>query len=101
MKTIRMTVKDGHWVSVDPADLPEGTEKEYAEREERPRSEAVAEDDWPETPEEIEQWIAETEAIPPLVLTPEEEADLLAWRAKAKAFNLEAVRRQMIEGFGQ
>ena len=33
-----------------------------------------------------------------LSMTPEQEAELLAWRRQVRAFNLEAVRRQMEEG---
>jgi hypothetical protein len=31
-------------------------------------------------------------------MTPEQEAEMLAWRHKVKEFNLEAVRKQMEEG---
>lgn len=97
MKSIQMTVRDGHWVSVEPAGVPEGTVARFPVEDPR-FSIGMAEEDWPQTPEEIAEWIRELDAIPPLVLTPEEEADLLLWRQKSKEFNLEAVRRQMTEG---
>jgi hypothetical protein len=57
----------------------------------------MTEEEQGDTREQIERWIAETDAIRPLVLTPEEESDLLSWREKTREFNLEAVRRQMEE----
>jgi hypothetical protein len=57
----------------------------------------MSEDEQGDDPEAIERWIADVRAIPPLPMTPQEEAHLLAWRRRVKDFNLEAVRRQMEE----
>ena len=58
----------------------------------------MTEDDQRDDPESIQQWIDDLRAIPPLPITPEQEAEVLNWRQKVKEFNLEAVRRQMEEG---
>ena len=58
----------------------------------------MTEEEQGDDPESIARWIAEFDAIPPLQMTPEEGADMNAWRAKVKAFNIEAVHRQMEEG---
>ncbi len=99
MKTMRMKVKDGHLVTVDPVDLPEGEIMTYFVSEERPPILGMTEEEQGDSPEEIERWCADLDAAPALVMTPEEETDWLAWRAKMKEYNLEAVRRQMEEGF--
>jgi hypothetical protein len=58
----------------------------------------MAEEEQGEDPESVARWLAELDAIPPLSMSAAEEADLQAWRQKVKAFNVEAVRRQMEEG---
>jgi len=100
MITIRATWRDGRVILEEPADWAEGVHLLVAEREApvRPITQGMSEDEQGETPEEIERWIAETDAIPPLVLTPEEESDLFSWREKSRRFNLQAVERQMAEG---
>jgi hypothetical protein len=54
-----------------------------------------------ETPEEIEAWIAAMDAIPPLKMTPEEEAEFNEWNRKIGEYSKEAMRKQFefgIEG---
>ena len=51
-----------------------------------------------ETPEEIEAWIREFLAIPPLIITPAEEAEIEEWQRKVGEFNKEAVRKQFERG---
>jgi hypothetical protein len=60
--------------------------------------EFMTEEEQADDPESIQRWIAELREIPPLTMTAEQEAEPLAWRQKVKAFNLDAVRRQMKEG---
>jgi hypothetical protein len=55
----------------------------------------MREEDWPTTPEGIAALIERWKEHEPPILTPEEEADLAAWRAEMKRFNIEAVRKQM------
>jgi hypothetical protein len=60
--------------------------------------EFLTEEEQADDQESVQQWIDELRAIPPLPMTAEQEAGLLAWRQKVKQFNLDAVRRQMEEG---
>jgi len=55
----------------------------------------MREEDWPTTPEGIAAHVRGMESFEPVVLTPQEESDLAAWRAEMKRFNVEAVRKQM------
>jgi hypothetical protein len=75
---------EGCQLIVEPLDVPELTG--MTEQEQGDDSESIA------------RWLAAFDAIPPLVMTAEEEAALLDWRRKVKEFNVEAVRRQMQEG---
>ncbi len=97
MSSIKATWKNGRIVLDGPADWPDG--HRLVVTEERPAVvEFMTEDQQSDDPEEIERWIAELRASPALTLTPEQEADRIAWRNKVKEFNLQAVRRQMDEG---
>ena len=58
-------------------DWPEGTEVVVTPREEIPFR-MLTEDEQSDDPEEIEKWIAELDAIPPLVMDPEDEARMWA-----------------------
>ena len=49
-------------------------------------------------PESIARWLEWFDSLEPLRMTSADEAALNEWRAKMKAFNIEAVRRQMEEG---
>ena len=82
------TVHDGHIVLETPVDWPEGTKVEVTlVTPARPRY-GMTEDEWPTDPEGIARLIAEIDAIEPLVFTPEEEADLAAWRQKMKVYDI-------------
>jgi hypothetical protein len=76
MIRIAATVRGGVIVPSEPLDWPDGTEVEV-----HPVCE-LADDEIPDSPEEIVRWIAEFNAIPPLQMTDEEEA---AWIADRKA----------------
>jgi hypothetical protein len=94
---MKATWKNGHIVLDGPASWPEGSR--LVINEELPADiEFLTEEEQADDLGSIERWIAELREIPPLPMTPEQEADMLAWRQKVKAFNLEAVRRQMEEG---
>jgi len=80
-------------------DWAEGAELDIALH----RNGALDEDDEDrvETPEEIEAWIKGFLAIPPLVITPAEEAEINEWQRKVGEFTKDAVRKQFelgIEG---
>lgn len=77
MSTIRTTIVDGHVHVPVPDDLPNGTEVEV-------RISPVASDakpgdgDWDDSPEGIEAWIKQYDAIEPLVLTEADRAEIAA-----------------------
>jgi hypothetical protein len=78
MNAILSVVKNGR-VEVDfPADRPEGSPV----RVELGLNGKATDDERPETPEEIEEWIRRFREIEPIEMTPEEEG---AWKAGLEA----------------
>ena len=78
---------DGTKVMVDVTPVPAGNRRADVD--------FMTEDEQSDDPDAIERWIAELEALPGIPMTPEEEAEMLAWRKKEMEFNLEAARREM------
>ena len=97
MNAIHATWRNGQIIPEESANWPEGVKLLVSPVESsfRPDKRGMTEDEQGDTLEQIDRWIAETDAIPPLVLTPDEEDDLFAWRERTKRFNLEAMREQM------
>lgn len=93
MSVIAGTVRNGVVVPNRALDVADGTPAEIHIAEVEPLG--MREEDWPDTPEGREALIAAWEAHEPLIFTDEELTDLAAWRATMKAFNIEAVRKQM------
>ena len=58
----------------------------------------MTEEEQSDDPTAIRKWIEDVSAIPPLDWSDEEIAAIEAWRDKVKAFNIEAVRKQFMEG---
>ncbi|MFM9961723.1 MAG: hypothetical protein ACKV2Q_10905 [Planctomycetaceae bacterium] len=58
----------------------------------------LTEDEQADDPESIAKWIARMDAIPPLEMSPEDEAAMWEWRQRMKAYNIEAVRQQFQRG---
>jgi len=97
MSTIKATWKNGQVVLDSPVSWPEGHRLVVVE--ESPAGiRFMTEEEQGDDPESVQKWIDDLQATPPLPMTPEQEADMIAWRRKVKEFNLEAVRRQMEEG---
>ena len=81
MNAIKGTFKNGQIVLDAPADWPEGcrvTVEPVPEEE----TFGIREEDWPDTPEGIAEWLRWYDSLEPLVMTPEEEAE---WQAARKA----------------
>ena len=93
MSVIAGTVRNGVVVPHRALDVAEGTAAEIHIAEAKPLG--MREEDWPDTPEGRAALDAEWAALEPLILTDEELADIAAWRQTMKAFNIEAVRKQM------
>ncbi|MBI2807686.1 MAG: hypothetical protein HYX68_22120 [Planctomycetes bacterium] len=103
MSVIQTTIQNGRIDVPAPADLSDGTRvlvdvMPLPAQSRADEIQFMTEQEQSDDPEAIEAWIAELNALPPLTMTPEEEADLVAWRNKVREFNLEAVRKQMEEG---
>jgi len=83
MTTIKGTWTDGAIVLDEPADWPEGCRVII---EPVPENEPIGirEEDWPDTPEGIAEWLRWYDSLEPLEMTPDEEADLAAWREKVR-----------------
>jgi hypothetical protein len=100
MQAITGIVKDGQIIPNEPADWPNGTRVRI---EPMPTpEEAVAPDGgqngWSEDPQEddaesVARWLAAFDAIPPLQMTPDEEAE---WQA-ARAAQRELEKRAFVE----
>ncbi len=88
------TIHEGHVVFEGPVNWPEGTKVEVAPVKSRERL-GLTEDEWPETPEEIEAWLRWYDSLEPLEFTPEEEADLAAWRQKMKEYDIAKSQERM------
>lgn len=92
VNTIHGTFRKGQVVLDGPADWPEGCRLRIA-----PEPVEASDSDPPETPEEIEEWLRWYHTLEPLELTPEEEAELAAWRQKTKEYEI-ARSQQRLEG---
>jgi hypothetical protein len=97
MSAIKATWKNGQIIPDGPVNWREGSRLVIHEE---PPGELIfmTEAEQGDDPAAIERWIEELRAMPPLPMTPEQEAEMLAWRQRVKEFNVEAVRRQMEEG---
>jgi len=96
MNGIEATYKNGQIVPDGPIDWPEGCRLRIEPVSPAQGSETPSRDE-EETPEQIEEWLRWYHALEPLEFTPEEEADLAAWRQKKKECGL-AKSQQRIEG---
>ena len=97
MNAIKATWKNGQIIPDETVDWPDGC-RLVVEADPLPEITGMTEDEQGDDPESIAEWITWSNSLEPLVWTPEEEAEMSAWRQKMKAFNIEAVRRQMEEG---
>ncbi|MSR56756.1 MAG: hypothetical protein EXS05_03675 [Planctomycetaceae bacterium] len=94
MNAINATWKNGQIVPDQPVDWPDGCALRVEPRQAFQIS-GMTEEQQADDPESIALWLAEFNAIPPLCMTPDEEAEMLIWRRAVKEFNIDAVRSQM------
>jgi hypothetical protein len=97
MGVIKATWKNGLVILDRPGSWPEGHRLLVSE-DPGPEIEFMTEEEQRDDSESVQRWIDELRSIPPLPMTPEQEAAMLAWQQRVKEFNLEAVRKQMQEG---
>jgi hypothetical protein len=96
MAAIKGVWRDGKIVLEHPADWPEGTEVKV-EPVGRRETLGMREEDWPDTPEGIARQLALMDDMEGLVFTPEEEAEIAAWRQKIKEYTIANMNKR-IEG---
>jgi hypothetical protein len=85
MNAIKATWRDGRIIPLDPVDWPDGTEL-LVEPVPDGQTIGIREEDWPTTPEAIEEWLRWYDSLEPLIFTPEEEAALEADRQARKEY---------------
>jgi hypothetical protein len=96
MKTITATWKNGQILPDEPVDWPEGCRLSV----EPVQSEiGIREEDWSNAPEAIAEWLKWYDSLEPLEFTPEEEADIAAWRQKIKDYTLTNMGKSLEELF--
>ena len=85
MTTIKATVRNGRVEVKAPVDWPEGTEvivQPVANEE----TFGIREEDWPESPQALAEWLQWYDTLEPLVFTEEERAAWEAARRQQKEF---------------
>ena len=104
-----MTMIRAHWnqgrvVLDQPASWTEGARLIISEADEAASKVGpedllfMTEQEQGDDPESIAMWIADCDAIPPLEMTPEEEAEMWAWHQQVGDYTLAAVRQQWLRG---
>jgi hypothetical protein len=96
MNAIEATFKNGQIIPDGPTDWPEGCRLRVEPLAGDPLADATNNDE-PETPEQIEEWLRWYHSLEPLEFTPQEKADLAAWRKKTKEYDI-AKSQKRIEG---
>ena len=97
MTTIRAHWKQGHVVLDEPIDLAEGSRLIVMPVDEA-NLQGMTEDEQADDPDSIARWIAACDAIPPLDMSPEDEAAMMSWQQRMKDHNIEALRTQWLKG---
>jgi hypothetical protein len=102
MSIIHGTYKHGHVELDSPVDWPEGvrvaiqpTKNGSSQTPELGEKFGMSEEDWPTTKEGIEALIADWNAIEPMEMTPEEQAEFEAAQRVIGDYTKQAVAREM------
>ena len=93
-----MTMIRAHWnqgrvVLDEPAELSEGCRLIVTPADET-EIRGMTEEEQGDDPASIAKWIAEWDSIPPLEMSPEEEAEMWAWHKRVGDYTIEAIRQQ-------
>ncbi|MEZ0267628.1 MAG: hypothetical protein ACAI43_23090 [Phycisphaerae bacterium] len=101
MNAIKATVRNGRIEADEPVNLPDGTELLVVPADQAERVDADEEPGWDNSPEGIAAWLKWYDSLEPLVLTPEDEAEIARARREQKEWELanfekhaEKLRRQ-------
>ena len=100
MEAIRATWKNGQIVPDTPVDWPEGCRLRVEPDTEQAETSEMREEAWSNTPEAIADWLAWYDSLEPLIFTPDERADLAAWRRQVKEYTIANMHKD-IEGLFQ
>jgi hypothetical protein len=98
MDAIKATVKSGRLELDAPADWPEGTEVHIEPVHSASEKIGIDDSEWSNAPAALADWESWIRSIEPLELTPEESERIAAFDTQMRAYNLDAVQREMREG---
>lgn len=98
MDSIKATWTNGQIMPLEPIAWPEGTELVVEPVLTLPLG--LQESQWRSDVQAIADWEAWLATVQPRMLTNQEQADLAAYEAEHRRFNLDAVRQQMANGDG-
>ena len=91
MSTVPGRYHDGKVILDTPVDWADGIPVRVSPRAEKV---GMSEDEWPTTPEGIQQLVQRIRSFEPVELTPEEEAEWLAAREAVKQYTLKKMEGQ-------
>jgi hypothetical protein len=97
VETIRAIWKNGQIVPDAPVDWPEGCRLRIEPETEQAESNEMGEEGWSNSPEAIADWLSWYDSLEPLIFTPEEEAELGAWRRQVREYTI-ANMNKSVEG---
>src|SRR5947207_915528 len=97
MSAIRATWKNGQIVPDEPVDWPEGYRLLVEPDTSQPPPAETSDEELSNSPEAIAAWLKWYDSLEPLIFTPEEEADLAAWRQKIKEYTVANMHKD-VEG---
>jgi hypothetical protein len=80
--------KDGQILLDEPAAWPNGCKLQVIPIRRATNLGGIPDDQWPRDPQGIAELLERMDRIEPFEMTPEEEADWLAWRQKNKDYEL-------------
>jgi hypothetical protein len=98
MDSIKATWTNGQIMPQEAIVWPEGTE--LLVEPAIPFAVGLQESQWRSDAQAIADWENWLSTIEPRILTDQERADLMAYEAEHRRFNLDAVRQQMASGDG-
>ena len=91
MSTVPGRYHDGKVILDTPVDWADGMQVQVSPRAEKI---GMSEEEWPTTPEGIEAMIKRIDALEPVDLTLEEEAEWLAAREEVKRYTIQKMNEQ-------